>query len=381
MRLKYKRFATLESCARGLALASMLASSEMIQAQKADINPPLKLTKVKVDLHTYGYSDCLRLQAKIDGENCDLIVDMHYPFIALDNQWRNKIVSGGEFRVAFESPTGIEVADVVIGQFGKLNELLPKDVAGTLGMPMFEHLLLTSTSGDFAFVDTAPQSTKMKKFNLYRNSNGTLASQSIKIGDDWQNFFEIATSRPGAIYVDTKSFEELVSQTTIKVLTIGGTIMPEQEVKNRIGLAKRVIAFGVAFDDVPIIESDGCIVGLELLRRLDFVISFCDREIFVDKSIFTQTPFFLNATGLSILARDEQLFVDAVEDDSLAFHSGLLEGDRIESVNGEKVNRTSLTRLNVLLGEPYESTVLLQGTRTDGVFRCLLLKQNWKKMQ
>ena len=377
MRLNYKRLATLESCARGLALASLLASSAMIQAQKADVNTPLQLTKVKVELHTYGYSDCLRLQAKIDGENCDLMVDMHYPFIALDKPWRNRIVSGGEFRVPFELPTVIDVANVVIGPFQKLNELLPKDVVGTVGMPMFEHLLLASTSGDFAFVDTAPQTTKMKKFNLVRNSNGTLASQSIEIGDGWRTYFEIATSRPGAIYVDTKSFEELVSETTIKVLPINGTIMPEQEVKHRIGLAKRVIAFGVAFDDVPIIESDECIIGLELLRRLDFVISFRDREIFIDKSIFTQKPFFLNATGLSIVARDEQLFVDVVEDDSLAFHSGLLGGDRIESVNGEKVNRTSLTRLNVLLAEPHESTLLLQGTRTDGEFRCLLLRKNW----
>jgi membrane-associated protease RseP (regulator of RpoE activity) len=113
-------------------------------------------------------------------------------------------------------------------------------------------------------------------------------------------------------------------------------------------------------------EYDG-LIGGGIFRRFKMTVDIPGRRLFLEPGPNVDEPFDMDMSGLEILADGPDLktfLVDEVRPDSAGAKAGILEGDTIEAIDGQRAQELGIDEIHRLLrkdGGSYDVTVLRKG--------------------
>ena len=320
----------------------------------------------KLTLFNYGYGDCLRMQVKVDGKDLDFMIDTGSDLNVIDSTLQDKVCTDTSIvgkseqmsvlgKANLDTEIGqVECAPIGVYSFSSMNNLLAADIYGVIGLPILSEFALENDSGEISIVERVVNANKLRSFHLEQGIHGSLRTKDVEIAGIRYGPFLIDTGNTGAVSVDKKTFESLQANGQLTELQTINSFTVKGKSVRRIAVAKEVSVWGIVFSAVPVSESDGLAIGLDMLRRIEFRLSFRDCRISVGENRHSKTPFLYNRTGLSIASIKHEIVVDSVTFGSEAMRCGLEKGDIVQSIDGYKVERSRLnaTRMRIATGTP-----------------------------
>jgi hypothetical protein len=155
---------------------------------------------------------------------------------------------------------------------------------------------------------------------------------------------------------------ELTSQDRVEVLAAHGSTM------ERGGVVARASLTGHTLHDVTTQTGPYNFIGLDFLSRFTVTFDFAnDRAYFQPNRQFGEQPD-QNATGARLGRTNDTFLVEGVESNSIAWQSGLREGDVVTSVNGRDTREITLIDMRTIctMKEPrVRMTVKRKGGTAD----------------
>ena len=318
----------------------------------------------KLLLFHHGYTDCLRMKVQVDGKALDFMVDTGAEINVIDSEIQDKVCSdptvvgkSKEFVFLKKADLATEIGNVecspiAVYSFSSANRILAADICGVIGLPILSECAIENVSGDISLVEKVLNTNKLRSIDLQKGIRGSLSTSDVEICGIRHGSFLIDTGYNGAISVDEETFAELQANGQLSELQTRESFSMKGQYTRKVAIVKELNVWGISFSSVPISESDRFKIGLEVLRRIEFRLSFHESRIFVSENRHSKVPFCYNRTGLSIASLGRNIIVDSVTLDSDAMQCGLKIGDIVKSVDGYKVerNRMNAARMRIAVG-------------------------------
>lgn len=325
-----------------------------------------QLEVAKLLLFHHGYTDCLRMKVQVDGKAVDFMIDTGAELNVIDVEIQDKVCSdrtivGKSEEIVFRKKADLDTeigkvvcSPIAVCSFSAMNRILAADICGVIGLPVLSECTIENASGEFSIVEKVLNTNKMRSIDLEKGIRGSLSTRDVEIGGMRHGSFLIDTGYNGAISVDQKTFAELQADGQLSELQTRDSFTMKGQFTRKVAVARELSVWGIGFSAVPISESDRLTIGLEMLRRIEFRLSFHESRIFVGENRHSKVPFCYNRTGLSISSNGRDIVVDSVTFGSDAMRCGFEKGDIVQSIDGYKVERSRLnaTRMEIAIGTP-----------------------------
>ncbi len=320
----------------------------------------------KLLLYHHGYTDCLRMKVQVDGKAVDFMIDTGAELNVIDAEIQDKVCSdrtivGKSEEIVFRKKADLDTeigkvvcSPIAVCSFSAMNRILAADICGVIGLPILSECTLENASGEFSIVEKVLNTNNMRSLELDKGIRGSLSTKEVEIGGIRHGSFLIDTGYNGAISVDQKTFAELQADGQLSELQTRDSFTMKGQFTRKVAVARELSVWGIGFSAVPISESDRLAIGLEVLRRIEFRLSFRESRIFVGENRHSRVPFCHNRTGLFLASNGDNIVVDSVTFGSEAMRCGLEKGDVVQSVDDRKIERTRLNaaRMRIAVGAP-----------------------------
>ena len=138
----------------------------------------------------------------------------------------------------------------------------------------------------------------------------------------------------------------------IKLASAGGIVYSNQALIDGFKVADD------SFDKIQIGTNQVESIGVGFLARYLVTFDFPNKAIYLKPGKLFSTPLPRDASGISLISKDEQIVIAAVAEGSPASKKGIKKGDCIVSVNSQAAKNWSLTELRNLMTKSGDVVVL-----------------------
>ncbi len=122
--------------------------------------------------------------------------------------------------------------------------------------------------------------------------------------------------------------------------------------KKNLYVIREIKLFGITMHDVPAEESSVNVIGLGLMRHLEFSVDFENSIAYVLSSTRTVVSFDLDASGLRTVCKPEQgQIIRRIVTDSPAQKKNILAGDQLLEIDGRIAAELSVREIRKLLSQ------------------------------
>ena len=314
----------------------------------------------------------------MDGKALDFMIDTGAEINVIDTEIKDKVCSdrtvvGKSKEIVFLKKAdlateigNVECSPIAVYSFSSMNRILAADICGVIGLPILSECTIENVSGDISIVEKVLNTSKMRSIDLEKSIRGSLSTNDVEICGIRHGSFLIDTGYNGAISVDPGTFAELQANGQLSELQTRESFSMKGQYTRKVAIVKELNVWGISFSSVPISESDRLTIGLEILRRIEFRLSFHESRIFVSENRHSKLPFCYNRTGLSLASLGRNIIVDSVTSDSEAMQCGLKIGDIVKLVDGHKVERNKINAARMRIAVGAQGGVRLDVSR-DGL--------------
>ena len=117
-------------------------------------------------------------------------------------------------------------------------------------------------------------------------------------------------------------------------------------------LIREMKVLGIRIYDVPAVESEINLIGLGVMRQLEFSVDFENAAAYVNKSSPEGISFDLDASGLrTVNQHDNRVIVHLAMPDSPAEKNNIKAGDQLLEIDGRTASELSYWEIRKLLSQ------------------------------
>ncbi len=272
---------------------------------------------------------------------------------------------------------------VLENDFMDLSNLAQSPVHGLIGKDIFEPFVVEIDRNMKQLVLHDPESFSVP--NGYVSiplafENGIPKINVKTIFENWDELGEdmlLKTGAPHTILFDSDQNIFLVPPKKIEsILEVNESI----QVEGHIGRVREVKIGEFVFEDAiasftkeQTKEVNRGSVGMGLLSRLDMIIDFRGKRMLVKQSKNSIKGFEYNLSGIKISMEGEQYFIRYVQKGSPSEEAGIVVGDQLMAVNGEKLSSKNFNEVVSMFSKKPDKkitlTLLKDGLKKDISFR------------
>jgi len=338
----------------------------------------------KLDAVTCPLGDAFQIPVKLFDESKFLLVDTGSFITSLDTSYKDRLgdllltLRSSRFNVdlygapeIFINETRFAPLLATIGNTQKFREVIDEPLDGVLGMNFLKRYVICFDSDKSSFKIGGLVPEEVKKYAmqvpLIETPSKDIYGIQVFINGRGPFLLFIDSGYSGSVSLDEEDWEKVYPAGTTpsirgKAVTFDSRI---EETKSA-----RLQSLTIGTNSYTNLIA-GCIsgrqssstLGMEFLQRHTCIFDFPNHTLYLLKGRYFARSEEQDMSGLNLLSRDGTVQVYSVEDNSPAFRAGLTPGDRIISVNGQKVPSLSLKAIREALKTKPGAQVSLQAIR------------------
>lgn len=174
----------------------------------------------------------------------------------------------------------------------------------------------------------------------------------LSISSDGYHSFLIDTGNVGEIYLNSKLFARLSSQSRIVLKAPSRGAEIGKEIRLRTGVLDSLEFGNHQFSNIRVCEGTENAIGLNFLSRFDAQFDFPNRIAYFRAGRHITSPDRWNRAGLGVRRIDGRTLAAITDPAGAAAQSGLSDDDEIIEVNGLSANTLSLAQIRRLCSDP-----------------------------